>query len=285
MAFLDITQTDVELQADLDAVEDSGLAADGLLFTGANPALLGGDSDGTIILSAHNADSGGSVVLYGPTHGSKAGDIEFKNDASIKGGWDESADKWDFQSNAVEVGELTAIDNIVTANTKFHKGVEVGSAERNLIGMTGADAVEIGAATNATILSGSLHTITSGNLVLTSGNVTLTSGDLILSAGMLNLGAPIELTISGGVVTVTQGSHTLDTESDAGSDDLDTVNGLTEGDVIFLRAVSGSRTVVLKNSTGNIKFDDGVDYSLSTPNRGAYMHFTGGFLRPIGQWL
>lgn len=136
MAFLDITQDDAELQAALDAVEDSGLAAGGLLFTGANPTILGGDSDGSIILSAAAAGTGGNAAFYGPTHGTKAGDIEFRNTTSIKGGWDESADKWDFQANALDVGALT-----ITGDTNSDD-IFVGDGDGIIVGASAGIVVD-----------------------------------------------------------------------------------------------------------------------------------------------
>ena len=61
-----------------------------------------------------------------------------------------------------------------------------------------------------------------------------------------------ELTISAGEVTKTRAHHTIDTEADAATDDLVTISGGTEGEIILIRPSSGSRTVVLKHNTGNI---------------------------------
>jgi len=69
---------------------------------------------------------------------------------------------------------------------------------------------------------------------------------------MIKLGAPTELTIAAGVITVTHSYHTVDTQGDAGTDDLDTINGGVEGDILILRAENSARTVVIKNGTGNI---------------------------------
>lgn len=84
-----------------------------------------------------------------------------------------------------------------------------------------------------------------------------TSGQLSTSQsfsveGKFNIGAINELTISSGAVTITKSLHYIDTEGDAASDDLDTINGGTEGDILILRAANNSRTVVVKNATGNI---------------------------------
>lgn len=83
-----------------------------------------------------------------------------------------------------------------------------------------------------------------------------------LAGGKLNIGSPVELTIATGEITITQSNHTIDTESDASSDDLDTIHGGVEGDLLYLRATSGARTVVVKSGTGNIFM--GGDFSMNS---------------------
>jgi len=68
----------------------------------------------------------------------------------------------------------------------------------------------------------------------------------------LNLLAASELTISSGAVTATKSLHDVDTESDGASDDLDTISGGTEGDILIIRAEHTDRTVVAKDGTGNL---------------------------------
>jgi len=82
------------------------------------------------------------------------------------------------------------------------------------------------------------------------GNSTL--GDISMS-GMMNYGSPTNLTIAAGVVTVTKSFHTIDTEAAAASDDLDTINGGTDGDRLVIYAANGGHTVVLKDNTGNLR--------------------------------
>lgn len=63
-----------------------------------------------------------------------------------------------------------------------------------------------------------------------------------------------ELTIATGAVTLgDEDEYTIDTESDAASDDLDTINGGYLGRVIRLRAANTARTPTLKDGTGNLK--------------------------------
>ena len=69
---------------------------------------------------------------------------------------------------------------------------------------------------------------------------------------LLNLGVPTELTIAGGIITRTRSNHTVDTQADAATDDLDTINGGVEGDILLLRAANDARSIVIKDGTGNI---------------------------------
>ncbi len=73
-----------------------------------------------------------------------------------------------------------------------------------------------------------------------------------------------ELTISSGSVTAARSHHTIDTEADAASDDLDTivVTGVSDGALLFVRAENTARTIVVKHGTGNIQTADGADFSI-----------------------
>jgi len=66
-----------------------------------------------------------------------------------------------------------------------------------------------------------------------------------------------ELTIATDVVTVRSGAfssrrHTIDTESDAATDDLTTINGGNVGELLIISAANATRTVVCKNGAGLI---------------------------------
>lgn len=67
-------------------------------------------------------------------------------------------------------------------------------------------------------------------------------------------GSATALTIASGVVTLTNNSssYVIDTEGSTSTDDLDTINGGQDGQVIFIRSASDSRNVVIKHATGNI---------------------------------
>lgn len=66
-------------------------------------------------------------------------------------------------------------------------------------------------------------------------------------------GSPTELTISSGSVTVSGSNawrfHSIDTEGDAASDNLETITGGNAGEVIIIQAENNTRTVVCKEGT------------------------------------
>jgi len=87
------------------------------------------------------------------------------------------------------------------------------------------------------------------------------SGDIEFKA-IVGYGEPSELTIATGAVTINKSNHIIDTESNVATDDLDTVNGGVNGQIIYLSAADTTRTVVLKDGTGNLKLAG--DFSLDS---------------------
>jgi hypothetical protein len=97
--------------------------------------------------------------------------------------------------------------------------------------------------------------------------------------------ADTELTIASGAVTKTRTSHNIDTESNAASDDLDTINGGVEGDFLILTANNDARTVVVKHNTGNILCPGATDISLAEDDDYALLYYTGAKWVVVGQKL
>jgi hypothetical protein len=62
-----------------------------------------------------------------------------------------------------------------------------------------------------------------------------------------------ERTIASGAISVTKSFQTVDTEADAGTDDLDTITGGNDGSLVILRAADSARTIVVKDGTGNLQ--------------------------------
>lgn len=75
--------------------------------------------------------------------------------------------------------------------------------------------------------------------------------------GFMSMGNEDELVISLGVITPTSGFHRVDTEGDIATDDLDTIlepaSGIKDGTLLIIRPSSGTRTVVAKHNTGNLR--------------------------------
>lgn len=95
----------------------------------------------------------------------------------------------------------------------------------------------------------------------------------------INMTDPTELTIASGVITKTQGFHTVDTESDAASDYLDTINGGSVGDILTLSGANDAREVIITR-TGNIRFppDHLVEgFSFRSPTGGSGTYYASGY--------
>ena len=82
----------------------------------------------------------------------------------------------------------------------------------------------------------------------TDGVVNITSTARIAKVAHPFGGA---LTLNAGVVTATDSYHEITSQSGP-NDDLDTINGGTDGMILVLHATSGD-TITVKDGTGNIK--------------------------------
>jgi hypothetical protein len=82
---------------------------------------------------------------------------------------------------------------------------------------------------------------------------TVSPSTILHVDGDVAFGAGSGLTISSGAVTATHSYHTIDTESDAIQDDLDTIiGGSVAGEILVIRAANSARTVIAKDGTGNL---------------------------------
>ena len=97
----------------------------------------------------------------------------------------------------------------------------------------------------------------------TSATGVTVDGVLLKDAAItiLRLPAATELTINAGAITITQSRHTIDTEANAITDDLNTINGGSDGQLLFLYSDAG-RTIVVKHNVGNITLNGNADVTL-----------------------
>lgn len=96
------------------------------------------------------------------------------------------------------------------------------------------------------------------------------------------LGASSGLTISAGAITATGNHHTVDTEGASATDDLETINGLSDGDMCLIVAADASRTVVIKHGVGNIRLNGGVDFDLDNTEKGILFTQSGAYVIGVG---
>ena len=85
-----------------------------------------------------------------------------------------------------------------------------------------------------------------------SSTLILTSEEGVSTPKLLLTPQSGALTIASGVITATDSVHRVDTEGFAATDDLDTINGGSDGYVLILRTAVNGRDVTLKDGTGNL---------------------------------
>ena len=80
--------------------------------------------------------------------------------------------------------------------------------------------------------------------------------------GLLS-GREVEITIAGGIITKIGSNMILNGQGDL-ADDLDTINGGIDGEIIVLKR--GDDIITVKHATGNITLPGAVDVVLATNN-------------------
>ena len=108
--------------------------------------------------------------------------------------------------------------------------------------------------------------------------------------GQLRFVPAQQLVIASGIISLTginggnglpyrQTRIVVDTQGAAGSDDLDTINGGQDGDILIIGSLTSTRDTTLKNGTGNLKI--GSDFTLgTTADRITLMYDSG-----LSQWV
>ncbi|MEK6798034.1 MAG: hypothetical protein AABZ12_03635 [Planctomycetota bacterium] len=90
----------------------------------------------------------------------------------------------------------------------------------------------------------------------------------ITNVAKLAFKANATLTIGNGAITVTQGWHDLATEGAAATDDLDTISGGANGQLLFLQVRYASKTITVKHQgIGNILLAHGRDHVMDDINQ------------------
>jgi len=143
-----------------------------------------------------------------------------------------------------------------------------GSISGNTIANGGTTGIDVRAVGGRLLVTG--NTVDSTTPFSTSG----TNNGLRVVENVWSTTIIRELTIAAGVVTAYLEWHTIDTEADAATDDLNTINGGTDGGVVTFRASSGARDVVFKDSTGNLQLAG--DFTLNNTQDTITLRYMGG---------
>ena len=112
-----------------------------------------------------------------------------------------------------------------------------------------------------TYLSANGDQIVDRNLEVSGRTKTkVTAKDLIFEKGS-------DLEITSDAITVTHSFHDVDVSGgSASTDDLETIKGGVNGQILILQAKHGSRDIVIKNAVDNIHVKGGSDFTLDSNN-------------------
>lgn len=90
-------------------------------------------------------------------------------------------------------------------------------------------------------------------------------------------GSTTALTIATGAITITNNSssYVVDTEGSASTDDLDTISGGQDGQIIFINIANNSRDITLRSGVGNIVNPTGLNITLGNTNDIAVLRYNG----------
>jgi len=228
------------------------------------PSVIRGTSVNEAIVSGGSEyNVGANVIFYGESHPSNANDIFFRAGVNDVLTYDRSLTNWNFRSSSlIGVNDLQLI-----ADTGIHSTGTITSLQ-----IAGGSDINSG---GNILLRGQGHLTEANDILFRAGtgikarwDNSLSTWDFqannITTTGFIGYGTPATLTIATGVVTATGSFHLVDTEASAATDDLDTINGGSDGDVLYLQAANIARTVVVKDGTGNLLMSG--DFSLDNTN-------------------
>lgn len=128
------------------------------------------------------------------------------------------------------------------------------------------------------------------NTARTVAEIKQAMSDIIgVIAELLGGSAESTLTIATGAVTPTLGLHTIDTETQAATDDLTTINttNVPDGRLLMIRCADNTRNVVVKHNAGGagqIALADAADYTLDDTTQWLLLKRTGTNWQEVGRF-
>ena len=218
-----------------------------------------------------------NVLIAGSTFTSRGID---DNATGIKLTIADSGDVVDVEGNlnttTLTVEGLTACEGACTVTGAFTsvgiddnataEAIDIDGSQK--VTMTGAlqvnNEVDFDSTVDAAGLITGIAGITVSNVIGTF-NAGVTTTSVTASTQLIATPNTTELSIASGVVTATGTVHYIDTEGDAGTDDLDTINGGVTGQILVISAEDDARTVTVTDA-GNIVLAGAVDFDLDHTN-------------------
>jgi hypothetical protein len=226
--------------------------------TGTLPVANGGTGKATITANSY-LKGNGTGALVERTYTEVITDLGLSDALTYKGVIDCSANPNYPAANAGDYYKISGVGKIGGAAGIV---VELGDAIIcNLDSSPSGDQATVGANWNK--LQTNIDLANPGAI----GGTTPAAGTFSTLTGTTEVWATAtELTLASDAITVTQTPHLVDTQADAASDDLVTINGGSAGQLLAIRAAHADRTVVIKNGTGNI-LTGGADITLDDTNK------------------
>lgn len=222
------------------------ISSTGLSVTGAVSASSTITSTSGAVAAGVNDTTSGTFTAYGAATGTEGGQVTLY----MTGDYDATVESWaiDVYQDDLRFFSGSNVWLSIKQEGDLHLG-HGGDASTPVLTWSGDPDTGIyrSAANNLDFSTGGTN-----RLNISSAGAKVTGN--VDPSGFFNFGPYTELTISGGAITVTGSLHSVDTEGDEDSDDLETINGGSTGDILVLRSANSNRDVVLKDKTagGNL---------------------------------
>ena len=193
--------------------------------------------------------------------------IKHKNDSNLPAVYVEHCNVLTISGNQISARDLTVDHGGMISLYGFGSTVPSDNyfiRDNTIIMPTSGLATSRGVTVNTNICSGTMACIISNNDIVAITPIYLAAGQTnqnLLTGRKINFPLNKTLTVASGVIAVTANRHYVATEGGAGTDDLDTINGGEDGQILVLSSSTSGQDVTLKDGTGNLRLAG--DYTLT----------------------
>lgn len=257
----------------------------------ADPVIRLEDSDPDGVYSEIDGAGGDLIISCDGGNGAANSDIMFKVDGSTKMNIDSaglvtstlsSADT-NTAGVALKLDHATSGSSAVGFGTLIRFDGERTGSTSDGMGTMGfvADSMSASRVDGAFVVNTGQDGSYTERLRISSTGLATFSAGLTVSAGFTTLGSMSELTIASGGITITSSVHIVDTQGDAASDNLNTINGGSTGSILVLTTADSSRDVTLKDDSDNLRLAG--DCSLASSNDSITLIKNGSIWREVSR--